>query len=211
MRIAESFCKMRLSEYCSAQDIDRAIAVTVESFIGSQKVSCKKALSRTFAKYVIICLLLHFGDHIFLTRCLLGTHFLGPSRNPSAVRASQCRTRIYLVPRPRVTKHPSYGLVGGSLGFFEVKYHLCLHLVCTALSSSISFYLLRWPCWSGHDLTNEHENIIKYQYRDSRNLDSLSLSRGEYCLLWCQLYREVPYKPFFLSSLLGKRFRIPMD
>ena len=53
MRIAESFCKMRLSEYCSAQDIDRAIAVTVESFIGSQKVSAKKALSRAFAKYVI--------------------------------------------------------------------------------------------------------------------------------------------------------------
>lgn len=53
MRIAEAFCKMRLSEYCSAQDIDRAIAVTVESFIGSQKVSAKKALSRAFAKYVI--------------------------------------------------------------------------------------------------------------------------------------------------------------
>lgn len=53
MRIAESFCKMRLSEYCSSQDIDRAIAVTVDSFIGSQKVSCKKALSRAFAKYVL--------------------------------------------------------------------------------------------------------------------------------------------------------------
>lgn len=44
---------MRLSEYCSSQDIDRAIAVTVESFIGSQKVSCKKALSRAFAKYTL--------------------------------------------------------------------------------------------------------------------------------------------------------------
>lgn len=54
MRIAESFCKMRLSEYCSAQDIDRAIAVTVESFISSQKVSAKKALSRAFAKYVVL-------------------------------------------------------------------------------------------------------------------------------------------------------------
>jgi DNA replication licensing factor MCM2 len=52
MRIAEAFCKMRLSEYCSAQDIDRAIAVTVDSFIGSQKVSAKRALSRAFAKYV---------------------------------------------------------------------------------------------------------------------------------------------------------------
>lgn len=53
MRIAEAFCKMRLSEYCSAQDIDRAIAVTVDSFIGSQKISAKKALSRAFAKYVL--------------------------------------------------------------------------------------------------------------------------------------------------------------
>lgn len=54
MRIAEAFCKMRLSDYCSAQDIDRAIAVTVDSFISSQKVSCKKALSRAFAKYVFL-------------------------------------------------------------------------------------------------------------------------------------------------------------
>ncbi|BDD61019.1 MCM DNA helicase complex subunit [Monascus purpureus] len=53
MRIAEAFCKMRLSEYCSSQDIDRAIAVTVDSFIASQKVSCKKALSRAFAKYTL--------------------------------------------------------------------------------------------------------------------------------------------------------------
>lgn len=44
---------MRLSEFCSAKDIDRAIAVTVESFVGSQKVSCKKALSRAFAKYTL--------------------------------------------------------------------------------------------------------------------------------------------------------------
>lgn len=53
MRIAEAFCKMRLSEYCSSQDIDRAIAVTVDSFIGSQKVSAKKALARAFAKYTL--------------------------------------------------------------------------------------------------------------------------------------------------------------
>ena len=44
---------MRLSEYCSAQDMDRAIAVTVDSFVGSQKVSCKKALARAFAKYTL--------------------------------------------------------------------------------------------------------------------------------------------------------------
>jgi DNA replication licensing factor MCM2 len=44
---------MRLSEYCAAQDIDRAIAVTVDSFVGSQKISCKKALARAFAKYTL--------------------------------------------------------------------------------------------------------------------------------------------------------------
>jgi DNA replication licensing factor MCM2 len=42
---------MRLSDFCTTQDIDRAIAVTVDSFVGSQKVSCKKALARAFAKY----------------------------------------------------------------------------------------------------------------------------------------------------------------
>lgn len=53
MRTAEAFCKMRLSEYCNATDIDRAIAVAVDSFVGSQKVSCKKALARAFAKYTL--------------------------------------------------------------------------------------------------------------------------------------------------------------
>ena len=52
MRISEAFCKMRLSEYCTSTDVDRAIAVTVDSFVGAQKVSCKKALARAFAKYV---------------------------------------------------------------------------------------------------------------------------------------------------------------
>lgn len=54
LRISEAFCKMRLGEYCSAQDIDRAIAVTVDSFVSSQKVSCKRALARAFAKYVVL-------------------------------------------------------------------------------------------------------------------------------------------------------------
>jgi len=44
---------MRLSDYVSSQDVDRAIAVTIESFVGSQKVSCKKALARAFAKYTL--------------------------------------------------------------------------------------------------------------------------------------------------------------
>ncbi|KAF2152754.1 MCM-domain-containing protein [Myriangium duriaei CBS 260.36] len=53
LRISESFAKMRLSDYCSSADIDRAIAVAVDSFVGSQKVSCKKALARAFAKYTL--------------------------------------------------------------------------------------------------------------------------------------------------------------
>ncbi|KAJ2903540.1 uncharacterized protein MKZ38_009665 [Zalerion maritima] len=53
IRISEAFCRMRLSEYCSSQDIDLAIAVTVDSFVGSQKVSCKRALARAFAKYTL--------------------------------------------------------------------------------------------------------------------------------------------------------------
>ncbi|KAH6690314.1 DNA replication licensing factor mcm2 [Plectosphaerella plurivora] len=53
IRISESFARMRLSDYCTAQDIDRAIAVTVDSFVGSQKISCKKALARAFAKYTL--------------------------------------------------------------------------------------------------------------------------------------------------------------
>ena len=53
MRISAAFSKMRLSEYCSGADIDRAIAVTIDSFVGSQKVSAKKALARAFAKYTL--------------------------------------------------------------------------------------------------------------------------------------------------------------
>ncbi|PMD44960.1 putative DNA replication licensing factor mcm2 [Hyaloscypha variabilis F] len=53
MRISEAFCRMRLSDYVSSQDVDRAIAVTIDSFVGSQKVSCKKALARAFAKYTL--------------------------------------------------------------------------------------------------------------------------------------------------------------
>lgn len=44
---------MRMAEFCSNTDIDRAIAVTVDSFVGSQKVSAKKALARAFAKYTL--------------------------------------------------------------------------------------------------------------------------------------------------------------
>jgi len=53
MRISEAFCRMLLSDYVTAADVDRAIAVTIDSFVGSQKVSCKKALARAFAKYTL--------------------------------------------------------------------------------------------------------------------------------------------------------------
>ncbi|KAL1901543.1 MCM DNA helicase complex subunit [Ceratocystis pirilliformis] len=53
LRITEAFCRMRLSDFCLQKDIDRAIEVTIESFIGSQKASCKRALSRTLSKYLV--------------------------------------------------------------------------------------------------------------------------------------------------------------
>lgn len=92
MRIAEAFCKMRLSEYCSSQDIDRAIAVTVDSFVGSQKVSCKKALSRAFAKYVFLIplSLSLISSSFILTFFASDTHSHDPSRNPSVVPVFPC-------------------------------------------------------------------------------------------------------------------------
>lgn len=53
IRISEAFCRMRLGDYVTTSDIDRAIGVTIESFVGSQKVACKKALARAFAKYTL--------------------------------------------------------------------------------------------------------------------------------------------------------------
>ncbi|GMG27770.1 unnamed protein product [Ambrosiozyma monospora] len=53
LRIAESFAKMRLSEYVSSADLDRAIKVTIDSFVGAQKVSVKKQLQRSFMKYTL--------------------------------------------------------------------------------------------------------------------------------------------------------------
>lgn len=53
LRIAESFAKMRLSEFVSSYDIDRAIKVTIESFVGTQKVSVRRQLQRNFMKYTL--------------------------------------------------------------------------------------------------------------------------------------------------------------
>jgi DNA replication licensing factor MCM2 len=52
-RLGEAFAKMRLSEFVNAGDVDRAIKVTVESFVQAQKVAVKKSLARAFAKYTL--------------------------------------------------------------------------------------------------------------------------------------------------------------
>lgn len=88
MRISEAFCKMRLSEYCTSQDVDRAIAVTVDSFVGAQKVSCKKALARAFAKYVTLAVFLRPAAFLLYfvfadgDRCLKMTDTPSRSRYP---------------------------------------------------------------------------------------------------------------------------------
>ncbi|KAH3901814.1 probable DNA replication licensing factor MCM2 [Saccharomycodes ludwigii] len=53
LRIAESFAKMRLSEFVSSYDLDRAIKVTVDSFVGTQKISIRRKLQKSFAIYTM--------------------------------------------------------------------------------------------------------------------------------------------------------------
>ncbi|GMM36068.1 MCM DNA helicase complex subunit [Saccharomycopsis crataegensis] len=53
IRISEAFARMRLSEFVSQYDIDRAIKVAIGSFVGSQKLSVKNQLRRVFAKYLV--------------------------------------------------------------------------------------------------------------------------------------------------------------
>lgn len=52
IRLSESFARMRLSDYVSKDDVDRAVKVTVKSFIGAQKISVRKNLMRTFARFL---------------------------------------------------------------------------------------------------------------------------------------------------------------
>uniref|UniRef100_A0A060T2A2 DNA replication licensing factor MCM2 n=1 Tax=Blastobotrys adeninivorans TaxID=409370 RepID=A0A060T2A2_BLAAD len=53
IRLSESFARMRLAEFVSKADVDRAIKVAVNSFVDAQKISVKKVLRRNFAKYVM--------------------------------------------------------------------------------------------------------------------------------------------------------------
>ncbi|KAG5859894.1 minichromosome maintenance protein [Encephalitozoon hellem] len=51
VRISEAFAKMRLSSIVSAEDIDEAISVVLDSFMGAQKYSMSKSLRKKFVKY----------------------------------------------------------------------------------------------------------------------------------------------------------------
>ncbi|KAL6454533.1 MCM2 DNA replication licensing factor MCM2 [Candida maltosa Xu316] len=53
IRIAESFAKMRLSEFVTQSDLNRAIKVSIDSFVGTQKVTVKKQLQAKFQKYTL--------------------------------------------------------------------------------------------------------------------------------------------------------------
>ncbi|ODV79938.1 MCM-domain-containing protein [Suhomyces tanzawaensis NRRL Y-17324] len=53
LRIAEAFAKMRLSDFVSQNDLNRAIKVSIDSFVGAQKVTVRRQLQRSFQKYTL--------------------------------------------------------------------------------------------------------------------------------------------------------------
>lgn len=53
LRIAESFAKMRLSDFVSQSDLNRAIKVSIDSFVGAQKITVRKQLQKSFMKYTL--------------------------------------------------------------------------------------------------------------------------------------------------------------
>ncbi|CUM65266.1 uncharacterized protein PRCAT00002899001 [Priceomyces carsonii] len=53
LRIAEAFAKMRLSDFVSQSDLNRAIKVSIDSFVGAQKISVRKQLQKSFQKYTL--------------------------------------------------------------------------------------------------------------------------------------------------------------
>jgi DNA replication licensing factor MCM2 len=52
MRMAEAHAKMHLRDYVRDDDMDSAIRIMLESFIVAQKFSVRRALRRSFAKYI---------------------------------------------------------------------------------------------------------------------------------------------------------------
>ncbi|OBA19435.1 MCM-domain-containing protein [Metschnikowia bicuspidata var. bicuspidata NRRL YB-4993] len=53
IRIAEAFAKMRLSDFVSQSDLNRAIKVSIDSFVGAQKITVRRQLQKSFAKYTL--------------------------------------------------------------------------------------------------------------------------------------------------------------
>ncbi|EEB07262.1 MCM complex subunit Mcm2 [Schizosaccharomyces japonicus yFS275] len=53
IRLSEAFAKMELSDFVRNSHINRAIRLTIDSFINAQKLSVKRALSRKFARYLV--------------------------------------------------------------------------------------------------------------------------------------------------------------
>ncbi|KAG2730841.1 hypothetical protein G9P44_005990 [Scheffersomyces stipitis] len=53
LRIAEAFAKMRLSDFVSQSDLNRAIKVSIDSFVGAQKVTVRKQLQSKFQKFTL--------------------------------------------------------------------------------------------------------------------------------------------------------------
>ncbi|KAI8826242.1 MCM2/3/5 family-domain-containing protein [Fimicolochytrium jonesii] len=52
VRMSEAFARMHLRDFVRQDDVDRAISVTIRSFISSQKYSVKKQMERAFDKYL---------------------------------------------------------------------------------------------------------------------------------------------------------------
>lgn len=70
MRMAEAHAKMHLRDYVRDDDMDASIRMMLESFIGAQKFSVRRALRRSFAKYISsgedrAYLLLHMLQELF--------------------------------------------------------------------------------------------------------------------------------------------------
>lgn len=53
LRVAEAFAKMRLSDFVSQSDLNRAIRVSIDSFVGAQKYSVRQKLRKSFQKYTL--------------------------------------------------------------------------------------------------------------------------------------------------------------
>lgn len=53
IRIAEAFARMRLSDFVSQSDLNRAIKVSIDSFVGAQKITVRKQLQKSFMKYTL--------------------------------------------------------------------------------------------------------------------------------------------------------------